>query len=56
MLPQDSQFSLPEKLKNDMSDFYQKIGELPNPDFFKNAGLRGLDAQRLLDIFNTVFL
>jgi hypothetical protein len=41
---------------NNMSDFYQKIGELPNPDFFKNTGLRGLDAQRLLDLFNTVFL
>ena len=56
MLPQDSRFSLPEKLRNDMSDFYQRIGELPNPDFFKNAGLRGLDAQRLLDLFNTAFL
>ena len=56
MLPQDSRFSLPDKLKNDMSDFYQRIGELPNPDFFKNAGLRGLDAQRLLDLFNTAFL
>lgn len=56
MLPQDTRFSLPEKLKNDMSDFYQRIGELPNSDFFKNAGLRGLDAQRLLDLFNTAFL
>lgn len=56
MLPQDSRFSLPDKLRNDMNDFYQRIGELPNPDFFKNAGLRGLDAQRLLDLFNTAFL
>ena len=56
MLPQDSHFSLPNKLRNDMSDFYQRIGELPNPDFFKNAGLRGLDAERLLDLFNTAFL
>ena len=56
MLPQDSRFMLPEKLRNDMSDFYQRIGELPNPDFFKNAGLRGLDAGRLLDLFNTAFL
>lgn len=56
MLPQDSRFSLPEKLRNDMSDFYQRIGELPNPDFFKNAGLKGLDAQRLLDLFNMAFL
>ena len=56
MLPQDSRFSLPDKLRNDMNDFYQRIGELPNPDFFKNAGLRGLDAQRLLDLFNMAFL
>ena len=39
-----------------MSDFYHRIGELPNSDFFKNAGLRGLDAERLLDLFNTAFL
>lgn len=56
MLPQDSHFTLSEKLKNDMSDFFQRIGELPNPDFFKKAGLRGLDAQRLLDLFNMAFL
>ena len=56
MLPQGSHFMLPEKLKNDMSDFYQRIGELPNSDFFKNAGLRGLDAGLLLDLFNTAFL
>ena len=47
---QDSLFTLPEKLKNDMNDFYQRVGELPNPDFFKNAGLRGLNAERLLDL------
>ena len=39
MLPQDSRFSLPEKLRNDMSDFYQRIGELPNPDLFNTAFL-----------------
>lgn len=56
MLPQDSRFILSEKLKNDMRDFYQRIGELPDSVFFKNAGLRGLDAQRLLDLFNMAFL
>mgnify|MGYP004608614745 FL=1 len=56
MLPQDSHFTLPEKLKNDMNDFYQRVGELPNSDFFKNAGLRGLDAERLLELINTAFL
>lgn len=56
MLPQDSRFTLSEKLKNNMRDFYQRIGELPNNDFFKKAGLRGLDAQRLLDLFNMAFM
>lgn len=56
MLPQDSRFTLSEKLKNDMRGFYQRIGELPNNDFFKKAGLRGLDAQRLLDLFKVAFL
>ena len=56
MLSQDSHFTLPEKLRRDMSDFYQRIGKLPNPDFFRNAGLRGLDAQRLLDLFAKAFL
>lgn len=56
MLPQDSHFTLPTNLKDDMTDFYQGIGELPNSDFFKNAGLRGLDAQRLLDLFYSAFL
>ena len=56
MLPQDSHFTLPVKLKNDMNDFYQRVGELPNSDFFKNAGLRGLDAERLLELINTAFL
>lgn len=56
MLPQDSHFTLPEKMKNDMNDFYQRVGELSNPDFFKNAGLRGLNAKRLLELINTAFL
>lgn len=56
MLPQDSRFTLSEKLKNDMRDFYQRIGKLPDNVFFKNAGLRGLNAQRLLDLFNMAFL
>lgn len=56
MLSQDAHFILPTKLKDDMTVFYQGIGELPNSDFFKNAGLRGLDAQRLLDLFNSAFL
>jgi hypothetical protein len=56
MLPQNSRFTLSEKLKNDMRDFCQRIGELPDSVFFKKAGLKGLDAQRLLDLFNMAFL
>ena len=56
MLPRDSRFTLSMKLKKDMSDFYQRIGELPNPDFFKNAGLKGLDAQLLLALFKKAFM
>ena len=56
MLPQDSHFTLPEKLKNDIKDLYQRIGELPNTDFFKNAKLRGLNAERLLELLNTAFI
>lgn len=54
MLPQGSHFQL--QIEEYMSDFYQRIGDLPNPDFFKSAGLRGLDAQRLLDLLNKAFL
>ena len=56
MLPHDSHFTLPEKLKNDIKDLYQRIGELPNTDFFKNAKLRGLNAERLLELLNTAFI
>lgn len=56
MLPQDSHFALAEKLRTDMSDFYQRIGELPNTNFFKSSGLQGMDAQLLLDLFYTAFL
>lgn len=56
MLSQDSHFALAEKLRTDMSDFYQRIGELPNTNFFKSSGLQGMDAQLLLDLFYTAFL
>ena len=55
MLPQDSHFNLPEKLKSDMSDFYDRIGDLPNADFFVSAGLKSLDSGRLLNLFRNAF-
>lgn len=56
MLPQDSHFNLPEKLKSDMTDFYDRIGDLPNADFFVSAGLKSLDSGRLLNLFRNAFL
>lgn len=56
MLPHDSRFALTEKMQSDMTDFHQRIGELPNADFFKTAGLKGLNAAQLLTIFKTAFL
>ena len=56
MLSQDSRFELPIKMKNDMREFYNKIGEMPSTDFFKNAGLKGMGAQQLLSLFKTAFL
>lgn len=56
MLPQDSLFRLPDKLRTDMDAFYRGIGELPNADFFKNSGLMGLDAATLLNLLRKAFL
>lgn len=56
MLPQDSRFRLPKKIHYDMTDFHQRIGELPNADFFKTAGIKGLDAAQLLRNFESAFL
>ncbi len=56
MLPQDSHFNLPEKLRNDMNFFVQRIGDIPNSDFFKSAGLKGLNATDLLDLLVKAFV
>ena len=56
MLPQDSHFNLPEKLRNDMNIFVQRIGDLPNSDFFKSAGLKGMNATILFDLLQKAFI
>lgn len=55
MLPEDLQISVPERIKRDVVSFCKHIGELPNADFFKHAGLRGLNADTLLSQLQVVF-
>jgi len=56
MLPQNAHFKLPRKLHQDIVLFIQRIGNLPNQDFFKSAGLKGLDATTLMNLLQKVFV
>lgn len=56
MLPMDSRFNLPDKLKIDMREFIQKVGDLPNADFLKNAGLGSLNSEDLLGLLHKAFI
>ncbi len=56
MLPQQSHFDLPNKIRLDIEEFYNKVGELPNSDFFKSSRLIDLNATKLLKILQTAFL
>lgn len=56
MLPMDSHFILPDKLKIDMSVFIQKVGDLPNSDFLKSAGLGGLNVEELCELLHKAFM
>ena len=56
MLPMDSHFILPDKLKIDMSVFIQKVGDLPNSDFLKSAGLGGLNTEELFELLHKAFM
>lgn len=56
MLPQQSHFDLPNKIRLDIEEFYNKVGELPNSDFFKSSRLVDLNATKLLKILQTAFL
>lgn len=56
MLPMDSHFNLPDKLKIDMAVFIQKIGDLPNSDFLKSAGLGGLNVEELCELLHKAFM
>jgi len=56
MLPQNAHFNLPTKLRQVIVLFIQRVGELPNQDFFKSSGLRGLDATLLMDLLKKAFV
>lgn len=56
MIPQNAHFRLPGKLRQDIKQFCERVGELPNQDFFKRSGLRGLDATQLMELLHRAFV
>lgn len=56
MLPQNAHFDLPEKLRQDVTSFVETVGDLPNQDFFKSSGLRGLNAPLLMELLQKAFI
>ena len=56
MLPQNAHFDLPEKLRQDVTSFVETVGDLPNQDFFKSSGLRGLNATLLMELLQKAFI
>lgn len=57
MLATSERFALPDKLKNDVNDFYTAVmSDTPNTDFLKAAGIHGVTGEQLLGQLKTVFL
>lgn len=57
MLSPESRFMLPQHLYEDISRFCASVEtELPNGDFFRSAGLPGINAEDLLKILKTTFI
>ena len=56
MIPQNAHFELPEKLRHDIEMFCERVGELPNQDFFKSSGLHGLVASELMELLHSAFI
>lgn len=56
MLPGDGTYSTPNRLQKDIEQFCNRIGELPNADFFRSAGLGNLTADRLLARLKEAFI
>ncbi|MDO4510219.1 MAG: hypothetical protein Q4B68_00185 [Bacteroidales bacterium] len=55
MLPEDETFPTPNRLRIDIEQFCNKIGPMPNAEFFKNAGLMGLTAELLIEKLKKTF-
>jgi hypothetical protein len=56
MLAEDNNFQIPASLKSDLTEFSLIIkDDLPNSDFFKNAGLGELTGAQLLLLIKKVF-
>ncbi len=50
MLPNESNYELPESIKNQMNDFLQVVkNELPDKQIFKDMGLPSLTAERIME-------
>lgn len=56
MLAPAANFSVPKSLLEDIQTFCNKVrGDLPNADFFKSAGLKGINAEALITSLNKCF-
>lgn len=57
MLAPSDRYALPSKLKKDVEDFCKAaMLDMPNADFFKAAGVRGVTGEQLLKQLKTSFL
>lgn len=55
MLAPSDRFALPNKLKKDVDSFCKiAMRDMPNPDFFKAAGIYGVTGVQLLEQLKTV--
>ncbi len=56
MLGNEDSFSLPEELHNDLSLFCEMIsGELPDQNFIKSTGLKGINSEGIFSTIKRVF-
>jgi len=56
MLTADSRYDLPKEMAKDMATYFEMVmDDLPNEDFLRNAGLRTMHIQGLLDALKRAF-
>lgn len=57
MLAPADKIELPDTIKEDVKRFVElTLTEKPNADFFRSAGLQGIDADTILDQIKEIFL